>query len=113
MGDRQPRRLPELMNGCRTVVKANGLRFLTRRPCRDAELTVGPQHLQPYGLVTAALRGHGRGRWPALASDRRDAEGQERGGAGEPHLLRPACREGTLHARATPLVRARAHRCGT
>jgi uncharacterized protein (TIGR00369 family) len=88
-------------------VKANGLRYVTASAdAVTAELRIGPQHLQPYGLVHGGVYA---GIVETLASvgAALDAMPQGKSAVGlENHTcFVRACREGTLHARATPLVR--------
>lgn len=88
-------------------VRANGLHFLAASADGvTAEMVVGPQHRQPYGLVHGGVYA---GIIESLASvgaalsvmpDGRSAVGLEN----HTTFLR-ACRQGTLHASATPLTR--------
>jgi len=87
--------------------RATGLRFVTATlDALTAELVIGPQHLQPYGLVHGGVYA---GIVESLASvgaainvmrDGKSAVGLEN----HTSFIR-ACREGSLHAAATPITR--------
>jgi uncharacterized protein (TIGR00369 family) len=109
VADRPPERdYAEFVNGLPDGwSKANGLRFLTARPdAVTAELTVGPQHLQPYGIVHGGVYA---GIVETLASIGAAINVMPKGKSAvglENHTcFVRACRAGTLHARGTPLVR--------
>jgi len=87
--------------------RANGLRYLTVTPDSvTAELLVQPHHLQPYGLVHGGVYA---GIVEALASVGAAIEVMPRGKSAvglENHTsFVRACREGVLHAAATPITR--------
>ncbi len=84
-----------------------GLRYVeATREALTAELAVGPQHLQPYGLVHGGVYA---GMVEALASVGAALDVMPRGRSAvglENHTsFVAACREGTLHAKATPITR--------
>jgi uncharacterized protein (TIGR00369 family) len=88
-------------------VKANGLRFVGATPeAVTAEMVVGPQHLQPYGLVHGGVYA---GIVESLASVGAAIDvmphGRSAVGLENHTTFVRACREGTLHARATPVTR--------
>lgn len=87
--------------------KANGLRFLSATgDSITAELEVKPHHLQPYGLV------HG-GVYAAIVESLASfgatlsvmSRGKRAVGLENHTSFIRACREGTLHAVATPITR--------
>lgn len=87
--------------------RAMGLRYVeAMRDALTAELVVGPVHLQPYGIVHGGVYA---GIVEALASvgAAMDVMAQGKSAVGlENHTtFVGACREGTLHARATPITR--------
>jgi 1,4-dihydroxy-2-naphthoyl-CoA hydrolase len=87
--------------------RAMGLRYVeATREALTAELVVGPQHLQPYGLVHGGVYA---GIVEALASVGAALDVMPHGKSAvglENHTsFVAACREGTLHARATPVAR--------
>lgn len=87
--------------------RAMGLRYLeASRDKLTAEMTIGPQHLQPYGLVHGGVYA---GVVEALASVGAALDVMPAGKAAvglENHTtFLAACREGTLRAAATPVTR--------
>jgi uncharacterized protein (TIGR00369 family) len=87
--------------------RANGLRYLTASPdAVTAELVIGPQHRQPYGLVHGGVYAGiveslgSIGAAIGVMPEGRSAVGLEN----HTSFIR-ACREGTLHAAATPIRR--------
>lgn len=87
--------------------RANGLRYLTASAdVLTAELRIEPKHLQPYGLVHGGVYA---GIVEALASLGAAinvmADGKSAVGLENHTCFVAACREGTLHARATPVTR--------
>lgn len=87
--------------------RAMGLRYVeATREALTAELVVGPQHVQPYGLVHGGVYA---GIVEALASVGAALDVMPRGKSAvglENHTsFVAACREGTLHAKATPITR--------
>jgi len=88
-------------------VRANGLRFLTASPdLVTAELAVKPQHLQAYGLVHGGVYAAiieslaSVGAAISVMPNGKSAVGLEN----HTSFIR-ACREGSLHAAATPITR--------
>lgn len=87
--------------------KANGLRYVTASPDGiTAEMVVGPQHRQPYGLVHGGVYA---GVVEALASFGAAIgvmpQGKSAVGLENHTSFVRACRGGTLHAAATPITR--------
>jgi len=87
--------------------RANGLRYLTATPdAVTAEMTIQPQHLQPYGLVHGGVYA---GIVEALASVGAAIDVMPRGKSAvglENHTsFVRACRQGVLHAAASPVTR--------
>jgi uncharacterized protein (TIGR00369 family) len=87
--------------------RANGLRFLTASPdVLTAEMPIGPQHLQPYGIVHGGVYA---GVVESLASIGAAIDvmplGKSAVGLENHTSFIRACRGGTLHARATPIVK--------
>lgn len=88
-------------------VRATGLRYVGATPdALTAELTIGPHHLQPYGIVHGGVYA---GIVESMASVGAAIDVMPRGKSAvglENHTtFVRACREGTLHARATPVTR--------
>jgi uncharacterized protein (TIGR00369 family) len=88
-------------------VRANGLRFLmATADSVTAEMAIGPQHRQPYGLVHGGVYA---GIIESLASVGAAIgvmpEGKSAVGLENHTTFVRACREGTLHASATPITR--------
>ena len=87
--------------------RANGLRYLTASPdAVTAELVIGPQHRQPYGLVHGGVYA---GIVESLASVGAAInvmrDGKSAVGLDNHTCFIRACREGSLHATATPVTR--------
>jgi uncharacterized protein (TIGR00369 family) len=87
--------------------RAMGLRFVEAAPdTLTAEMAIGPQHRQPYGLVHGGVYA---GIVEELASVAATLHVMPRGqravGLENHTCFVAACREGTLHARATPVTR--------
>ncbi len=92
--------------------RATGLRFVTATPdAVTAEVTIGPHHLQPYGIVHGGVYA---GIVEALASIGAALNvmphGKSAVGLDNHTCFVRACRAGTLHASAAPVTRgARTH----